>query len=214
MGKILGVPLRVANKTYNLHDRVRLFHAVVTPCALYGCGSWALTQQEEQQLKVTQRKMLRAILSRPRLVYEASDSDESHEHDIEKLEEEEEEEEEDEHIESWSDWLKRTTEDAIAILEKVGAEDWVTLYRKRKWLWAGKVCRHSPERWTSKVMKWKPQEGVRSVGHPKTRWEDQLNAFSRTLPGFEDSQQAWQLLLKSVEVEEALLLDFVAFCET
>ena len=104
-------------------------------------------------------------------------------------------------------------EDAIAILEKVGAKDWVTLYRKRKWLWAGKVCRHSPERWTSKVMNWKPQEGVRSVGHPKTRWEDQLNAFSRTLPGFEDSQEAWQLLLKNVEVEEALVLDFIAFCE-
>ena len=54
---------------------------------------WAVTQQQEQQLKVTQRKILRSILSMPRLVYEASDSEESHEHDIEELEE-------DEHIES------------------------------------------------------------------------------------------------------------------
>ena len=58
------------------------------------------------------------------------------------------------------------------------------------------------------------EKDVASVGHSKTRWEDQLNAFSRTLPGFEDSQETWQLLLKNVEVEQALTLDFLAFCET
>ena len=62
----------LTNKNFNLYDRVRLFNSVVTPCALYGCGSWALTQQDEQQIRVTQRRMLRAILNKPRRVYEAS----------------------------------------------------------------------------------------------------------------------------------------------
>ena len=62
-------------------------------------------------------------------------------------------------------------------------------------------------------MQWKPEEGVRSVGHPKTRWKDQLCAFSTTLPGFEDDPQVWQTFLQCQATEEALTNDFVTFCD-
>ena len=55
-------------------------------------------------------------------------------------------------------------------------------------------------------MHWKPQEGLRCVGHPRTRWQDQLNAFSMTLPGFEADEHAWQILLESPETE--VLVEF------
>ena len=200
----------LTNKKYNLYHRVRLFNTVVTPCALYGCGSWALTQQEEQQVRVTQRRMLRAILNRPRRVYESSESDSTVE---EEVAEDEEVLDVEERTESWTDWLKRTTVEATDVLQKVGAEDWVTQLRKRKWLWAGKVCQHSLQRRTSKILRWSPQEGIRSVGHPTTRRWDQLNEFTETVPGFEDHQGAWQVILQSSEIVEALLQEFLAFCE-
>ena len=116
-------------------------------------------------------------------------------------------------LESWVDWLKRTTKDATDALDKVGAEDWATALRKRKWLWASKVCCHSAERWTSKILHWKPEEGLRSVGHPRVRWQDQLKAFSKTLPGFDEAEDAWQLLVHSPESAEALMPDFLLFCD-
>ena len=157
--------------------------------------------------------MLRAILGKFRRILHPAASDTQATSDNADQEQELEELGEEEQLESWVDWLKRTTKDATDALDKVGAEDWVTVLRKRKWLWAAKVCRHSGERWTSKLLHWKPEEGLRSVGHPRIRWQDQLNAFSKTLPGFEEDENAWQVLLTSPESEEALMPDFVAFCD-
>jgi len=204
----------LTSKSYNLYDRIRLFDSVVTPCALYGCGSWALTKTEEQHIRTTQWRMLRAILNKPRRILDPAASDTQSTSEDADQDQELEELGEDEQLERWVDWLKRTTKDATDALEKVGAEDWVTVLRKRKWHWAERVCRHSNERWTSKILHWKPEEGLRGVGHPRMRWQDELNAFSKTLPGFDEDEHAWQHLLMSPESEEALMLDFVAFCET
>ena len=66
------------------------------------------------------------------------------------------------------------THEALEVLEKVGAEDWVTLLRRQKWRWAEKVVNHDADRWTRKILHWIPAEGVRVVGHPKLRWIDPL----------------------------------------
>ena len=42
--------------------RLRLFDAVVTPSALYGLTTAPLTAKDEEELAVTQRKMLRLII--------------------------------------------------------------------------------------------------------------------------------------------------------
>ena len=156
--------------------------------------------------------MLRAILGKPRRLRQPTASDTQATSEDSQADQELEELGEEEQLDSWVDWLKRTTSEATDALEKVGAEDWVTVLRRRKWLWAGRVCRHSGERWTSKIMHWTPEEGLRSVGRPRSRWQDQLNSFSKTLPGFEEDEHAWQLLLQSLQTEQALASDFVAFC--
>ena len=66
----------LVNKKANLYDKLRLFNSVVTPCALYGCGSWSLTKDQENRMKVVQRRMVRAILGKRRLPLE-TDSDET-----------------------------------------------------------------------------------------------------------------------------------------
>ena len=62
------------NEKSNLYDRVRLFDSVVTPCVLFGCGSWALTKTDGNKIKVAQRRVLRAILGQGRRALENPDS--------------------------------------------------------------------------------------------------------------------------------------------
>lgn len=49
----------LCDKAYPLHDRLRLFEAVVRSSVLYGGGSWTITAVREQRLRVAQRRMLR-----------------------------------------------------------------------------------------------------------------------------------------------------------
>ena len=94
------------NKRYSLFDRMKLFNAVVTPTVLYGCGSWAMTQARMQQLRSTQRKMLRAILGKGRLlVAKAVDSSDS---SSDTTEDSTATITEEEIAESWVSWIQRT----------------------------------------------------------------------------------------------------------
>ena len=58
-------------------------------------------------------------------------------------------------------------------------EDWTDTYRRRKWHFAGKLARHTDNRWSQAVVNWRPFLGHgRSRGHPATRWTDQLESFA------------------------------------
>ena len=52
----------LCNKRYPLRDRLRLFEATVSKCALYGIECWTLTEEDRRTLRTTQRKMLRWIV--------------------------------------------------------------------------------------------------------------------------------------------------------
>ena len=52
----------LVDKHIDVRLRLRLFDAVVTPCALYGLTSAPLTATDEECLAITQRKMLRNIV--------------------------------------------------------------------------------------------------------------------------------------------------------
>jgi hypothetical protein len=43
-----------------------------------------------------------------------------------------------------------------------------------KWRWAGHVARSSDEKWTKKLLIWRPRESKRSVGRPQLRWRDDI----------------------------------------
>ncbi|KAG7299764.1 hypothetical protein JYU34_016774 [Plutella xylostella] len=43
-----------------------------------------------------------------------------------------------------------------------------------KWQWAGHVARRADDRWSRKVLEWRPRVGKRRVGRPPTRWSDDL----------------------------------------
>ena len=60
--KFMSHKKELCGRCYPLRDRLKLFNATVTPTVLYGCGSWTMTKEREQQLRTAQRKMLRWIV--------------------------------------------------------------------------------------------------------------------------------------------------------
>ena len=43
-----------------------------------------------------------------------------------------------------------------------------------KWQWAGHICRRTDDRWSKRVLEWRPRLGKRSVRHPPARWSDDI----------------------------------------
>ena len=161
----------LCNKHYNLRDRLRLFQASVTNTVLYGSGSWVMTAGRAQKLRSAQRRMLRWMLNSGRKTLAISEKDEV-ETDTEV---EEPTEELEETLESWTDWIRRTTHTAEYHLLHAGAEDCVEGQRRRKWRWAGHVARRQDRRWSSLMLAWQPEGRKSRLGRPKCRWRDEFD---------------------------------------
>jgi hypothetical protein len=147
----------------NLEKRLRLFDACVTQSALWCCESWLITQREKDLLKSTQNNVLRRIAG-PRRKPD----------------------------ETWVEWIKRSTHQALQHAQKAGIRMWVDTYLKNKWLWAGHVLRMSEDRlarraatwrdgvwWTSEVNEMPTQLRFRRPHRTHWfRWEDELRRFA------------------------------------
>ena len=200
----------LTNRSYSLQHRMNLFHAVVTPTVLFGCGSWVMTKAREQKLRTAQRRMLRAILGKGRAQLDAPSDAESHSdttassHDSDKLE-------------SWVDWIQRVTEEALAAMTRAGVPDWIEEQQRRKWRWAGHVCRRDDGRWTKQVLEWTPGGGHRRQGHPFSRWSDDINGFISTLYAGSIGDEVvsaavWDETAQHREVWAQLEDDYVNYC--
>jgi len=134
------------SKAYTLTLKSKLFDSVVTPVALYGSACWTLTKDMEHNLLTTQRRMLRQMLSCCR----RSDED-------------------------WVDYVKRSTALAEQLFYSRGLTDWITASRRQKWRFASRTARASDNRWSKRILEWRPFfrcQAVRNVGRPFSRWED------------------------------------------
>ena len=140
----------LTDKKIQLHLRMNLFHSVVTPTALYGCGCWVMTGERDARLRSTQLKMLRAILGRPRLVKTAGD------------------------LETWVEWVQRTTHEARTVMTRLNIPMWTDEQHSRLQRWHDRVGQMSRERWARRVLDWLP-DGFRPKGRPRARSADQCN---------------------------------------
>ena len=117
----------LCNRSVPLKDRVRLFDAVVTPCVLYASGTWAMTAAASQKLTTTRRRMLRWMVR----IVKAS-------------------------AEPWEEYVVRATHLCEDMFAAHGSRSWVTMQRQQKWRLAGKAATQSYQRWTTKLLMWKP----------------------------------------------------------
>ncbi|EYC38488.1 hypothetical protein Y032_0714g1764 [Ancylostoma ceylanicum] len=64
-----------------------------------------------------------------------------------------------------------------SIRQRTGLKDWIHSALRRKWKYAAKLSKKSPdESWTRVATDWTP-EGKRSTGRPRMRWIDELAKF-------------------------------------
>ena len=200
----------LCDKKVSLHQRLRLFHAVVTPSILYGCASWVLTRSMENDLRTVQRKMLRAVLGKWREASSRQDEDPETSTDSDDNVDnvEGEDIEEGEILESWVEWKRRVTHYALEAINKVSVPDWAEEQRRRKWRWCGHVARRTDGRWTNKVLEWQPS-GNRKRRHPKLRWEDGILSFWQALGyNMDECEERWRTVAQLRDDGKLLEEDF------
>ena len=83
-------------------------------------------------------------------------------------------------LETWEQWIRRTTHEAERHFKKLGVDDWVTYQRRRKWRWAMRVSSDAEIKWTRRALEWDPTlhpelQATRRQARPRTRWTDDIN---------------------------------------
>ena len=144
---------------YPLQSRAKLFEAVVSTVVLYACSSWTLTEGDERTLRTVWRKMLRFCFRiHRRKVSEASGE---------------------QTLETWVDYMQRSTRAVEEIAHKLRLESWPRTFRRRKWRFAGKTARNLDGRWSHELLDWRPSIGLgRDVGRPVARWSGAITKFA------------------------------------
>jgi len=201
----------LTNSHYSLSNRLRLFHAVVEPTALYGSGSWAMTRAREGKLRTAQRRMLRTILGKGRASLEKEDSD-SESKSIASSNP-------NEALEGYVEWIQRVTAEVEAAMVSAGVPDWVEEQQRRKWRWCSHVCRRTDGRWKRCVLEWIPDGGHRCRARPVLRWADSIEKFvTNTFTGssedwIEQSNfEVYSQLAQNRTAWATLEDDFLEFC--
>eukprot|EP00973_Karenia_brevis_P051974 7219106-Karenia_brevis.AAC.1 len=142
-----------------------------------------MTADRERQVRSTQRRMLRWMLGagrKPKRSTAGPDTDQHSEgSEEEETEPEMKSEDEELELESWLDWIRRSTEISEEQLQRLGKDDWVKAQRRRKWRLAGHLARRTDGRWSRKAIFWRPHDSYRCPGHPRKRWRDGLESFFR-----------------------------------
>ena len=206
----------LCNRRYPLTHRLRLFDSTVTPSVLYGCESWTMTAEHQHRLRKTQRHMLRLILqTRRRRMRQDECTDTSSSSSLESCDVASSPGDADD-LESWVEFIKRTTREAEIWLDKLEMKSWLETQRIRLHRWAGHVARRRDGRWSNLILDWQPEPGTRQGGtgrgrrqaRPVKRWDDDLRAHVSVYTGQTDLH--WRLLAEDRASWKEMEDDFAA----
>ena len=140
---------------------------------MYGCGTWSLRADQQRRLNVLQRKMLRMVLNAKRRTIHYSSTAPSV--DTTKSDDGSD----DSNLEPWADFLKRTARWTEEQLQNAGLSQWLVLWKRRKWQWAGKLVEEGADKWSTRAALWQPltQSSAprgRRQARPRRRWDQDL----------------------------------------
>ena len=140
----------MCNRAYPLQQRLALFEQVVSSTLMYGAASWTMTAHREDCLTSAQRRMLRNMLSMPKV----GDS-----------------------LDDFVQWMRASTHRAEQHHFQSGGEMWKIQQRRRQWRWAGHVARMADGRWPVRILYWQPIGCTRRPGRPNKRRTDSIDTF-------------------------------------
>ncbi|CAE8600487.1 unnamed protein product [Polarella glacialis] len=105
-----------------------------------------------------------------------------------------------EYLEPWVDWIRRVTRTVESIRESLRIADWATTARRCQFRWAGHVSKRDDQRWSTKMLGWKPDRGWRDGGQgrgraharPRKRWADDIDNYFASEHNLAEGE--WRLL--------------------
>ncbi|KAK4872261.1 hypothetical protein RN001_016385 [Aquatica leii] len=78
-------------------------------------------------------------------------------------------------------------------LARTKVKDAVLRIVELKWNWAGHVARLKDERWTRRMIEWRPrQDAFRSRGRPPTRWADDVKRVAGNWIQIAQDRNKWK----------------------
>jgi hypothetical protein len=188
------------NPRVSYFTRVKLFHSVVSPVALYAAPAMYHTCKHLHNLDITQREMVAKIVRRKRRPGE-----------------------------QWLPWFRRTRRESTDILKCLNILPWSVLVQKRKLSWAGHIARLDPARICAKVCSWRDLEwwrkqqawialGASEFRHPARfgcpqRWESFIERFQIWWAESDRCERPWRLLARNRDSWYYKSLEFLGLDE-
>jgi len=80
------------------------------------------------------------------------------------------------------------------IRQRTKTKDIVEYVARMKWRWAGHVARTSNDRWTRRLLEWRPREDRRNRGRPPTRWTDDVKRIAGNWMMTAQNRMTWRNL--------------------
>ena len=99
-----------------------------------------------------------------------------------------------------NDWIRK----------KTGMTDVIHRTKSLKWQWAGHIARMNNDRWTKRILDWRPVN-TRPTGRPPERWDSDIKRF--VIRGQHLKQKNWQLLARDRETWKNLKKAYLLYEE-
>ena len=152
-GKFNKLRFIFVNKHLSIKGRLKLFNAVVTPTALFGLSTLALTARQLEQLDICQRKMFRSIVGWSR------DADAT-----------------------WEETMRRMNARVSSALRQHPVPSWSSVHRANQHRFAMNLTAKNAWPLCAATWSPSSQHNFNSVprrrpGRPPKRWDDELNKF-------------------------------------
>ena len=178
----------LCNTLIPIKHRLQLFVAIVEPTILFGLDVLPISKADLKRLGALQRRMLRRIIG-----WRRSESD------------------------TWEETMRQMKERMHRAMQSFYCRPWEELVLRKQWRLAYHIASCDASAWTKLSIRWDPargddqdqQQGFRSRGRPRQRWDDHLRAFCRDILQYD----SW-LLLEHLSGEEHRSLSdaFVVYC--
>lgn len=81
----------------------------------------------------------------------------------------------------------------IEVRDRTKVMDAIEKITTLKWNWAGHIARLNDDRWTKKIIEWRPRhDAFRSRGRPPTRWHDDLRRIHSNWMQIAQDRELWK----------------------
>ena len=143
----------LTNRGVSLRLRLRLFHSVVSPVALFGLSCISLTDGLLRKIDVVQRRMLRCIVGWTRIPDE-----------------------------DWEITMRRMRDKVNRATKLISLWPWSYYIGDRQWLFAQRIANSDAGIWPRAICSWEPlhlanewaERPFRIQGRPARKWDDEL----------------------------------------